>query len=46
MMHEIVVERGHQIKIGDALRGDQLQGAFDIELRQADERAAEERHGQ
>ena len=46
MMHEIVVQRRHQIEIGDPLGGDQLQRARGIELRQADERAADQRHRQ
>jgi hypothetical protein len=43
-MHKIVIKCGHQIKIGDVLGTDQLQGVFRVELRQADERAADERH--
>ncbi len=44
-MQEVVIERRHQIEVGDALGGDQLEGARDFEPRQTDESAADERHG-
>ena len=46
MMHEVMVERRHQVEIGDALAGNERQRALRVELRQADERAADERHGE
>ena len=46
MMDEVVIECRHQIKIGDALGGDQSKRFADIEAAQADEGAADERHGQ
>ena len=45
-MHEIVIKRRHQIKIGDALGGDQRQRMRDVEPAQANESAADERHGE
>ena len=45
MMNEVVIERRHQIEIGDALGGDQLERVGDVEAAQADESAADERHG-
>ena len=41
-----MVERRHQVEIGDALAGNERQRALRIEPRQADERAADERHGE
>ena len=37
VMHEVVVERRHQIEIGDLLGFDQLQRLRHVESRQADE---------
>ena len=45
-MHQVVIERRHQIEIGDLLGFDQLQRPHHIEARQADERAADQRHGE
>ena len=45
-MHEVVIERRHQIKIGDLFGFDQLQRPHHVEARQADERAADQRHGE
>ena len=45
-MHEVVVERRHQIEIADLLLLDQFQRACHFEARQAHERAADERHRQ
>ncbi len=44
MMHEIMIERRNQIKIGNPRAGNQLKRSCGIELRQTDERAADERH--
>ena len=44
VMQEVVVERGHQIKVGDLLGGDQFKGARSLEPRQTHKRAADERH--
>ena len=41
-----MVERRHEIEIGDPLGRDQLERARDVEARQADEGAADQRHGE
>ena len=41
-----MVERRHEVEIGDALALDQRQRGAGVEPRQADERAADERHGE
>ena len=46
VMHQIVIERRHQIEIADPLLLDQFQRARHLEARQAHERAADERHRQ
>ena len=45
-MHEVVVERRHQIKVADALGCYQRERTSGIELRHADEGAADQRHRQ
>ena len=45
-MHEVVIERRHQIKVGDLLGFDQLQRPRHVEAGQADEGAADQRHGE
>jgi hypothetical protein len=44
VMKEIVIERRHQIEIADLLGGDQVERGADVKARQADERAADQRH--
>ncbi len=46
VMNEIVIQRRYQIKIADPLGGDQLERRCDLEAAQADEGAADERHGE
>ncbi len=45
-MNEIVIERRHQIKIGDALAVDQAESMFDVETAQANKSSADQRHGE
>ena len=46
VVDEVVIERRHQIEIGDLLGRDQLQRPGGVEARQADEGAADQRHRQ
>ena len=46
VMDEVVIERRHQIKIGDLFLLDQRQRLAAVIARQADERAADQRHRQ
>ncbi len=46
MIDQIVIERRHQIKVADPLGGDQVERAGNVELRQADERTADQRHSE
>jgi len=45
VMQEVVVERRHQIEVGQLLGRDQFERARDVEARQADEGTADQRHG-
>lgn len=43
MAHQVMVERGHEIEVGDPLTADQPQSRGCIEARQANERAVDQR---
>ena len=46
IVNEVVIERRHQIKVGDPLGRDEGERVPHLEARQADEGAADQRHGE
>ena len=45
MMQQVVIERRHQIEVCQLLGRDQFERTCDVEASQADEGAADQRHG-
>src|SRR5215471_13466670 len=46
VVQQVMIERRHEVEVGDALGRDQFERARNVETRQADEGAADQRHGQ
>ena len=44
VVDDVVIERGDEVEVGDALRREQAEGAGHVEARQADEGATDHRH--
>src|SRR5262249_23659755 len=46
VVQQVMIERWDEVEVGDALGRDQFERARNVETRQADEGAADQRHGQ
>src|SRR5262252_8156480 len=46
VVQQVMIERWNEVEVGDALGRDQFERARNLETRQADEGAADQRHGQ